>query len=373
VAGLYDLERLKEGLLAEGDRFSVFGGEPLLMPLDDLRELVAWGFEHFGGSGIQTNGTLITDDHLDIFRTYNVQVGISVDGPGDLNDVRRRGDVDRTRRMTERTLAAVRRLCDEGMTPSVIITLHRGNASPAKLPRLVAWIEELDAMGVQHARLHLLEAEDAAIAARWGLAADENIAALRAFKRLEPTLVALRFDIFADMRNLLQGRDSQATCVWKACDPYTTHAVRGVEGDGQRTNCGRTNKDGIDFRKADEQGFERYVALYHTPQDAGGCQGCRFFLMCKGQCPGTAIDQDWRNRTDHCEVWKALYAELEAEMVTQGIEVMSQSPERAHLEHEMLAAWSEGRQTTMEAVRTGGAGERHWRQSLRDLRRLVVE
>ena len=120
------------------------------------------------------------------------------------------------------------------------------------------------------------------------------------------------------MRRMLLGQDSNAACVWTACDPYTTQAVRGVEGHGQRSNCGRTNKDGIDFVKGNKPGYERYLALYATPQEVGGCQDCRFFLMCKGQCPGTAIDGDWRNRTEHCEVWKAVYGLLETELVAEG-------------------------------------------------------
>ena len=102
------------------------------------------------------------------------------------------------------------------------------------------------------------------------------------------------------------------------CDPFTTRAVQGVEGHGQRSNCGRTNKDGIDFVKADREGFERYLALYHAPQEAGGCQDCRFFLMCKGQCPGGAINGDWRNRSSKCDLWMALFERFEAELIAEG-------------------------------------------------------
>jgi uncharacterized protein len=113
------------------------------------------------------------------------------------------------------------------------------------------------------------------------------------FLKLEKELKTLRFDVFDDMRRLLKGEDRNTTCIWNACDPYTTKAVHGLEGNGQKSNCGRTNKDGIDFVKADTEGFERYIALYQTPQENGGCRGCRFFLMCKGQCPGTSINRDW--------------------------------------------------------------------------------
>jgi uncharacterized protein len=64
--------------------------------------------------------------------------------------------------------------------------------------------------------------------------------------------------------------------------------------------------------------------------------------MCKGQCPGTAIDGDWRNRTEHCEVWKAVYGRLEADLVTAGMQPLSLSPERKRIERSLLEQWSRG-------------------------------
>ena len=170
----------------------------------------------------------------------------------------------------------------EGLTPSLIVTLHRNNATADKLPRMRDWFRYLDMLGITSARLHDLEIESPAIGAKYGLTVDEQIAAFVDFAALETELRQLRFDVFADIRQMLMGQDQSTTCVWNACDPYTTRAVQGVEGHGQRSNCGRTNKDGIDFVKADREGFERNLALYHTPQAYGGCQGCRFFVMCKG-------------------------------------------------------------------------------------------
>ncbi|MGH7346433.1 MAG: radical SAM protein, partial [Candidatus Rokuibacteriota bacterium] len=134
-------------------------------------------------------------------------------------------------------------------------------------------------------------------------------------------------------------------------------AVQGVEGNGQRSNCGRTNKDGIDFTKADGEGFERYLALYQTPQEHGGCKGCRFFLMCKGQCPGTAIDGDWRNRTEHCELWKQLYRQLEEEMLEAGRNPVSARPERKQVEQVFLESWAAGRNVNIASAlrQLGGA------------------
>jgi uncharacterized protein len=105
---------------------------------------------------------------------------------------------------------------------------------------------------------------------RFALSAQENIAALEALEAVEASLAPLAFDLFGEMRALLLGRDASASCVWHACDPYTTRAVRGVEGSGQRSNCGRTQKDGVDFVKAEHSGYERYLALFHTPARAAG-------------------------------------------------------------------------------------------------------
>jgi uncharacterized protein len=341
-ANEYDIPKMKASVVAEGGPIAMFGGEPLMVRERDLEDLWSWGYRRFGRNAIQTNGTLINDEHVRMFRQYKVTVGISLDGPGELNDVRWHGTLENTRESTAKSERAIRRLCEAGMPPSLIITLHRGNATADKLPRLFEWVRELDATGVRSVRLHLLESDSPQVRARWALSTEQNITALLGFLDLQKSLTRLTFDLFPDMRQMLTGDDRNTSCIWNACDPYTTAAVRGVEGDGQRSNCGRTNKDGVDFGKGNAPGFERYLALYQTPQNAGGCAGCRFFLMCKGQCPGTAIDGDWRNRTEHCEVWKAVYERLESDLLAEGKQPLSLSPDRGRIEHGFLTTWVQG-------------------------------
>lgn len=344
----YDLEKMKAAVEREGGGFTLFGGEALLVAKPDLEELWRWGLEKYGHNGIQTNGSLIDDGHVRMFKQYKVHVGISIDGPGELNDVRWNGTLQKTREATARTEAAIARLCQEGIPPSLIVTLHRGNATADKLPAMHDWLRSLAALGVTSARLHILEADNDYVREKYALSTEENLAALQSFLELQAELPTLRFDLFNDMKRMLLGRDRSTTCIWNACDPYTTRAVRGVEGDGQSSNCGRTNKDGIDFTKASAEGFERYLALYHTPWEHGGCQGCRFFLMCKGQCPGTALDGDWRNRTEHCALWFTLYERLETQLVQEGQEVISRHWRRPQVEQAFLESWTRGRNTTMQ-------------------------
>lgn len=352
----YDIDVMLAAVEREGGPFTLFGGEPLLVRVADLERLWAWGLERYGGNTVQTNGTLIDDEHLRLFRTYNVQVGISLDGPGELNDARTAGSPARTRAATARAEAAIDRLCQEGRPPSLIVTLHRGNAVAEHLPRMAEWFRRLDRLGVPAARLHLLEVEEDSVRDDLALSAGENVAALLYFAELEAELTTLRFDVFADMERLLRADDDEATCVWLACDPYTTEAVRGVEGDGATSNCGRTNKEGIGFTKSTTPGYERYLALYQTPQEHGGCRGCRFFVACKGQCPGTAIDGDWRNRTEHCAEWTALFTHIEQRVLDRGEVPVTVRQERPRIEGALLEAWATGSNPRLRQIVEALAG-----------------
>lgn len=345
----YDVDRMIATLAAEGESFALFGGEPLLVPLPDLERLWAFGLERFGDNRLQTNGALIEQAHVDAFLRYQVRVGFSIDGPGELNDARWAGSLERTRAQTEASITALHRLCEAGVQTSLILTLHRLNAAPDRLPRLLAWVRELDSLGLRGARLHLLEVDDPAIRERHALSVADNLAALEAFAALEPEL-RMHIDMFGDMRAMLLGDDERTACVWRACDPYTTAAVRSVEGRGELNNCGRTNKEGIPFDKAETAAYVRSLILRNTPHEHGGCKDCRFFLACKGQCPGTGIGRDWRNRSEHCEVYLALFERLERELIDEGLVPLSRHPQRDELERRLAAAWARGDNPSLQRL-----------------------
>jgi len=345
--GHYDLDRIKHILEEINKPFTLFGGEALLIPESELEKIWQWGYEKFGENGVQTNGSLINDNHIEMFKKYNVQVGFSIDGPGELNDARWAGSLDKTREATTRSLAAMERLSREGVRYSLIVTLHRGNASPQKLPAMHDWFRKLDALGLTYARLHILQADSETIRSSLALSTEENIKAFVSFYELERELSNLKFDIFTEMQNLLQGQNNASTCVWNACDPYTTTSITGIEGDGQVSICGRSDKDGLNVVKCDTLGFERYIALYQVPQEYGGCMDCRFFLVCKGHCPGAALNNDWRNRTKQCEVWKSLLEYFEARILANGGSPISTRNDRKELDMACLEAWSTGRKISI--------------------------
>lgn len=322
-----DMAAVKQALRDEGGAFSVFGGEALLTPFDQLEELFAFGHTTWGQNSIQTNGTLMTDAHIDLFKRYNVSVGVSIDGPPELNRARRTAGVDATDRASRRSEDAIHALLKAGIPTSIIIVLHRLNAHPSRRPRLIEWLRGLVASGLRNVDLHLVEIENDEARRRLALSDRENIEALRDLKQIESLGVGVR--LFRDLRRtLLADPDDQPCCIWNGCDPAYTRAVHGVDPDGSRVNCGRTNKDGVNWLKAEDYSTLRARLLHQTPQEHGGCMDCRFFFACVGNCPGTAIDGDWRNRSEHCQVWYALLEDAEAELVREGKLPASMNEER---------------------------------------------
>jgi uncharacterized protein len=152
------------------------------------------------------------------------------------------------------------------------------------------------------------------------------------------------------MTNLLLGDDEGTTCTWNSCDPYTTDAVHGVDGQGNRGNCGRTCKEGPFWEKASTVGYERYLSLHATPMAYDGCMGCRFFYACKGHCPGEGLDGDWRAKTEHCETLMGVFGKIEADLVAQGKEPISLSSLLPRLEAGMVELWQQGRRVSVKQV-----------------------
>jgi len=339
----YDMEAMKRALSKENYNFSVFGGEPLLMPITDLEELWRWGKEKFGKNSIQTSGVPITDYHYELFQKYNVSVGISLDGPGELNDIRWAGSQEKTRGTTKKVENVLYKLLEMKHPVSLITTLHAGNTLKDRLGYLLDWFEGLDERGLRNVNLHLLEIEDEQVRKDWALKKEENTVALLMCIDLQSELKQLRFQPITDMTQLLLDENSKTICTWNACDPYTTRAVRGIDNKGNLINCSRVNKVGVNMQKADCELFIRPMVLFYLAQEKGGCQNCRFWFACKGSCPGQA--SDWRRKTEYCETLQNIFKYLETRLASLGFRPISSNEYRRNkIETQMITTFRSGKQ-----------------------------
>ena len=101
-------------------------GEPLVLPPDFYAERIPL-FDDIVREGVevthslQTNGMLVTDEYCDLFREFDVKIGVSVDGPRFIHDSRR---VTRSGKGTHAaTVAGMRRLQEHGIPFNAICVL----------------------------------------------------------------------------------------------------------------------------------------------------------------------------------------------------------------------------------------------------------
>jgi uncharacterized protein len=109
------------------------GGEPTLLGLEYFEKVVALQQKHARGKGIQnavqTNGVLLNDEWCEFFAKHNFLVGISIDGPRELNDkyrVNKAGDST-----FDKVVEGVALLKKHQVEFNTLTTVHKGNADHA--------------------------------------------------------------------------------------------------------------------------------------------------------------------------------------------------------------------------------------------------
>jgi uncharacterized protein len=317
------LKRMEEFKNLEID---LHGGEPLAMPKKDVERIFAKMYELQGRSGVQTNGTLIDDEYIEMFKKYKTHVGISFDGPGELSEFRgpKAYNLHKT----------IERLVSEGISTSIIIVISKSNAgTEERLKKLKEYLLELDKLKVSGRLNPCMGAPDYELDEKRLIEVYLDLARFCLERNL-------RWSPFTDIVWGLQGKPR--VCTFSGCDPFSTPSATVILGDGSITNCMRTNQEGILLRHPVKMDIRNEI-LAETPQEFGGCKGCKYWTACYGGCPSGAINGDWRNRTYLCPLWKALFQFFEN--VLRFVEYPSILPQGACLQ---------GRQ-----IQAGGHGDHH--------------
>lgn len=279
--------------LGLGKQAVLHGGEPLLLSKDQLDELLGYICSLTGNSNVQTNGTLIDNEIIKIFKRNNTSVGVSIDGPGELNRFRM------SQKLTSRVIDNIFWLKEEGIRVGVIMVLHRANGLPEHRKQLKDFIYRLSEAGIT-GRLNLclfpfkpgielspLEARDLYL--DLGLFMEEN-----GINGWSP---------FSDMIHALTGK-RQVMCTFNFCDPYATGGGVVITPSGQVSVCHKFHEERLAYTPP--QLKTRAYILSQTD-----CKGCKYFQYCGGGCPANALNQDWRNKTKWCPVWKSLWSFIE--------------------------------------------------------------
>lgn len=147
---------VQDGLVANNPEVLWHAGEPLTLPVDFYERAFATIETELHASAVthklQTNATLLNDRWIDLFKTWHVSVGVSLDGPPHIHD---RYRVTRSHGPTSaRVLAGISRLKQAGLELSVICVLTRESIGNPE--ELFAFFESI---GVDSIGFNIDEAE----------------------------------------------------------------------------------------------------------------------------------------------------------------------------------------------------------------------
>lgn len=276
-----------------GTQITLHGGEPLILPKRDVEKILAAIYAKKKHSGIQTNGVLIDTEYINIFEKYKTHVGISMDGIGELN--RYRTDTETTSKLFSNMLE----MRSRKINLSVISVVSKANAENDELlDKFKQFIATLSSLNIFGRINPCVDDADCSL--------DES-RLVEVYKDLAWYVMSRgwKWSPFVDMWNSLKG-DGNVVCTFKECDIFHTPSAEVVLDDGSITNCLRVSSKDLYLRHPTHH-ETRGEILSQTEQSDGGCKGCKFWENCKGGCPTQAIDNDWRNRTTICIMYKEVF------------------------------------------------------------------
>ncbi len=283
------------------------GGEFLLLSKAQIRELFQLAFDLKGSINIQTNGSLLDDEIIQMMVEYKASVGLSLDGPWPLNASRGCGGIDARKTQYEQVMLNIDKLIVAGICPGVITVVHNRHMGAENIGVYKTWMIGLCERGIQGSHNLIQRPSDTS-----GLV-PTSADTLEWYKSMADVILGNARYQWQPYRNIVDALLGLGlgVCSFSRCDIYHASAAIEIKGDGSVTSCSRSLSSGKLHLRAAEYSKVRAEILAQIPREHGGCHGCRYWKICNGLCPGTALDGDWRNRSEQCDVYYGLYAHIE--------------------------------------------------------------
>ena len=273
------------------------GGEPTLEP-----ELIEWVASFVRRKawpatlGIQTNGTILDSSVIRLFKRYDIQAGVSLDGPPDVQKRLRGGAAATFRGLMLAHQAA--------MPIRVTTVLSSANAG----------------------RLHELVLVLARFANIRGVGLDPlvRVGAARDAADLSPCTEAVRSGIRVMSNAIRQVNLRRSSPIhWREFDAvrqalsngaprrHYCHACTGeslaVHPDGTVYPCGQTVGDQhMAAGTVDAVDWTRLAACYYGVRFSGDCRTCLLAGRCPGDCPSRLYYNSWTDVPVMCAVYQTI-------------------------------------------------------------------
>jgi len=288
----------------EHDSLVLHGGEILCMPVNDFEYFLREGSKITGkrSMSLQTSLARLTNDQLRLLKQYNVGLGISVDGPPELNTFRGPRDPAKNKKFQHTVTKNLTKLEKANYRFGTISVLGKHNATPDKLPILIEWAKQHS----PNARFNPLSLP---FETEFELSPAELKYAWLEIAKAALEDPRLHFSPIREFVDNLLGAFNLSTCIVNRCDGLTT-VCKTIMADGELARCDRYFQDGYYYRGANPKQYSRSDMLEQTE-----CSGCKYWQICGGGCPGEGLHGDYRHKTRFCEAYYALYEYLESKLV----------------------------------------------------------
>lgn len=282
------------------------GGEPLLMGLDFFYQAndLIWSMDRNINIAIQTNGTLITQKTIDMFKKYGINPSLSFDGIHN----------NKTRKNTSRIIQVINLLEQNKMGYGVIMLIN-----PENVDDIIGEYEFFKRLriNVQMNTIFKARGNDGSLNMDHMKMAKEicRFFDYWMYDSINPTDSLLcRYYVSA-----LIGGGDYSLCYNTKC----TGRWFGVHPQGELTPCGRDWDSDTSFGSVyDYNSYEEiknnpnFVAFVRkTDQLIKYCQesGCPFFYACFSGCPGINYTYDSKMEKpepNHCQATKEIFAHI---------------------------------------------------------------
>lgn len=272
----------------------ITGGEPTLLPGHiDRIGYTSRSMKVPPHLAIQTNGTLLSPELVGMFEKYQMQVGVSIDGPPDIQE-KMRGKADETLRGIG--------LLEAAGIPFRVTTVvsDRNIVVLDKLALMLSAYGYCRGIG-----LDLLVDRGRATTATLSPASPERLH--KGITQLVQTLTAL------NRRRRIPILLRELDLVKKECaSPAFCHAVLGqslaVQYDGSLFPCGQTIGDSqMSLGSVTHPGFPIKAPFSSLKLQSQECVDCPLHNRCPGECPSRIHYNSTNDATLACELYRCLH------------------------------------------------------------------
>ena len=249
-----------------GDEIVLHGGEPLLLPLEDIEYFLKLSYELSGKSSICTNGLLIDEDHIKLFKKYKTTVSISIDGFPEQNILRC------TSEETQKILENISILLEENIPLCLMIVAHKLNYNYIPDFVLSMYNKGVRNFVVNHESLTDYRLSPITLYNVWKKLAKIQFVLIDASIRPVKDFIGNLFS-------------SGSECYNSLCDPFCTERAKRVLPDGRVANCSVIP---LQTLYSFTPSYERYYYLQNTY-----CRNCKYWNYCYGGCSAYLFNKDF--------------------------------------------------------------------------------